>query len=89
MSFERSINNFIFYIEYIFKRKTTCVFVFFSIDVNIFNKKFESFVKDEIKIERLLNIIKYSLNSLSISVNEIKNIFIYYEDDVNKIKTYF
>ena len=78
-----------FILNIFFRHKTTCVSVFFLIDINIFNKKFESFVKSETKIERLSNIKKHSFNDLSMSVNEIKNIFIYYENDVKKIRTCF
>ena len=63
--------------------------IFFSININIFNKKFENFVKDETKIERFSNITKYSLNDFSMSANEIKDISAYYENDVNKIKACF
>ena len=67
----------------------TCVSISFSIDVNIFSRKFKSFVKDETKIERFSNIAKNSFNNLLININKIKNIFVYYQNDVNKIKTCF
>ena len=89
MSFERSVDNFTFYIKYIFERETTCVSIFFSVDVNVFSKKFKNFVKDETKIERFSIKAKYSFNNLLISANEIKDISAYYENDVNKIKMYF
>ena len=89
MSFKQSVNCFIFYIEYIFERETSCISVFFSIDVNIFSKKFKSFVESKTKIERFSNITKYLFNNLLMSVNEIKNIFAYHKNNVNKIRTYF
>ena len=67
----------------------SCVFIFFSVNVNIFNKKFENFEENTMKIESFSNIAKYSFNNLLVNVSKIKNIFIYYKNDVNKIKTCF
>ena len=41
------------------------------------------------KIERASNVTKDLFNNLSISINKIKNIHVYYKDGVNKIKMYF